>query len=193
MAWRGRMSSEKITPRAVWLEEGLKILTEEGPGALSIENMTRRTGKTKGSFYHHFNSREQYIEKLLEYYEEIATQNIILSTRQGATPRERLKMLTELTFRISSEMELSIRAWALYEPIVRVFQDRIDQKRLEYLYELYLETSGDPDAARTLAYRNYALYIGLQQVKHHHSDKELKNLLKRIFSDPNHEITANKK
>lgn len=193
MAWRGWMSSEKTTPRAVWLEEGLKILTEEGPGALSIDNMTRRTGKTKGSFYHHFSGREQYIEKLLEYYEEVATHDIILSTRKGATPRERLKMLTELTFRISSEVELSIRAWALYEPLVRVFQDRIDQKRLEYLYELYLETSGNSDAARTLAYRNYALYIGLQQVKHHHTDKELKDLLKRIFTDPSYESNAHKK
>lgn len=186
------MSSEKMTPKAVWLEEGLSILSADGPGALSIENLTRRTKKTKGSFYHHFSSREQYVEKLLEYYEEVAMQNVILTTRKEATPRKRLKMLTELTFRISSEMELSIRAWALYEPLVRDFQDRIDQRRLEYLKELYLESCGDPDTARIMAYRNYALYIGLQQVKHHHNEKELKDLLKHIFSDSSPEMTSKK-
>ncbi|HVN70419.1 MAG TPA: TetR/AcrR family transcriptional regulator, partial [Desulfomonilia bacterium] len=47
--------------KTVWLEQGLKILATKGPGALSIEGLTKVTGKTKGSFYHHFGSREKYI------------------------------------------------------------------------------------------------------------------------------------
>ncbi|MBP7737920.1 MAG: TetR/AcrR family transcriptional regulator [Spirochaetes bacterium] len=175
------MSSKKDA-KMIWLDEGLKILETKGPSMLSIDSLTLRTGKTKGSFYHHFSSREAYIKSLLEYYERISTLEVLDVTGGGASPRTGLKMLTKLTFQLSGGLELAIRAWALYDPMVKRFQDRLDRQRLEHIRGLHAASGMDEDAARTRSYRDYSLYIGLLQLKHHHSDEGFRMLLKSIFS-----------
>ncbi|MBN1496443.1 MAG: TetR family transcriptional regulator [Spirochaetes bacterium] len=176
------MSSKKDA-KTSWLEEGLKILETRGPSMLSIESLARRTGKTKGSFYHHFASREKYIRSLLDYYENISTRDVLQVTSGGSTPRERLRMLTDLTFNLSGGLELAIRAWALYDPIVKRFQDRMDRRRLEYIQELHMASGMGSDRARVRSYRDYSLFIGLKQLRHYHTEAEFRRLLKELYSD----------
>ena len=88
--------------KTLWLAEGLKILATKGPGALSIESLTHATGKTKGSFYHHFMSRENYVKQLLEYYEKTNIDEINEVVDQENNPRAQLKKLSKLVFQISS-------------------------------------------------------------------------------------------
>ncbi len=149
---------------------------------LSIENLARRTGKTKGSFYHHFSSREQYIRVLLGHYETISTREVQQTADGGSGLRESLKTLTKLTFELSGRLELAIRAWALYDPMVKRFQDRLDRRRLEHLRGLHVASGMGEDAARTRSYRDYSLYIGLLQLKHHYSEAGFRVLLKNIFT-----------
>lgn len=176
------MSSRKDS-KTVWLEEGLKILETKGPGMLSIESLTIRTGKTKGSFYHHFNSREKYIANLLEYYDKITIRDVIQIANLEQDPRASIKRLTKLAFQLSSDLELAIRAWALYDPMVKDFQDRLDRQRLKHLKKLYMASGMKADKARTQSYRNYSLFIGLQQLKQHHTKNEFRKLLKDIFTN----------
>jgi AcrR family transcriptional regulator len=174
------MSSRKDT-KNTWFEEGLKIIEGKGPGMLSIDTLTQQTGKTKGSFYHHFKNREQYIKNLLDYYEKISTQEVIDVISDTGDPRERLKRLTKLTFQLSSRIELAIRAWALYDPMVRRFQDRLDRRRIEYLNELHRASGMDAVKAKNRSGRDYSLFIGLQQLRHHYNDRDFLKLLKDIF------------
>jgi len=176
------MSREKARPKTGWLEVGLKILTNEGPASLSIEKLMQYTGKTKGSFYHHFGSREKFIEQLLDYYERSTFDEIIEVADKGSGVRTRFKRLKKLTFQLSSDLELAIRAWALYNPAVKTFQDRLDRRRLEYLRQLYIGTGIDADRARTLSYRDYSLFIGLQQLRHHQEKSMFSRMLEDIFS-----------
>jgi len=168
-------------PKDTWLEEGLKILEESGPGSLTIDNLVLRTNKTKGSFYHHFKNRNKYIEAILAHYETKVTVEILHEVNKASGKIERLKKLTELVFQISSKLELVIRAWALYEPLVKKTQDRIDEKRLDHLKSIYLSSCVDEEQAQTMALRNYSIYIGLQQLKHIYGKNNFKKLLKDIF------------
>jgi AcrR family transcriptional regulator len=168
-------------PKEIWLSKGLKILKEEGPNALSIDNLAVQTQKTKGSFYHHFKNRETYIEALLTYYEKKTTMEILHAVNEETEQAAQLKKLTALVFQISSRLELVVRAWALYEPVVKGFQDRIDQKRLAHLTQIYRSTLRDDSQAQALAFKNYSLYIGLQQLRHLHAENTFKKLLKTIF------------
>jgi AcrR family transcriptional regulator len=175
------MSKERDTKTA-WLEEGLNILAKEGPSALSIDRLTLATGKTKGSFYHHFSSRDCYIEALLEYHEKNMVDEVVEQTNAAGDTQARLKKLTKLAFQISGELELAMRAWALYDPKVRTFQDRLDRRRLEYAKALYIESGIASDKAETLSQRDYSLFIGLQQLKHHHDESEFRSILRSVFS-----------
>ena len=175
------MSREKNV-RIIWLEEGLKILEEKGPAAISIENLTNATGKTKGSFYHHFSSREMYVEQLLEYYEKTGFDEIIEVVGRAYNPRDQLKKLTKLTFQLSSDIELIIRAWALYDPVVKKYQDHIDRRRLKHVKNLHVSSGLKSDKAEILSYRDYSLFLGLQQLRHLLTNTQLRSILREIYT-----------
>ncbi|MEV0105289.1 helix-turn-helix domain-containing protein [Nocardia sp. NPDC050799] len=40
-----------------WLQAGYTVLAEEGFRALELDEICRRLGVTKGSFYHHFSDK----------------------------------------------------------------------------------------------------------------------------------------
>lgn len=171
----------KKRPKDLWLEEGFKILEDTGPGALTIDNLVIKTGKTKGSFYHHFKNRNEYIKALMIHYETKGTVDIFQEVDKETEEAAQVKKLTELVFQISSRLELVIRAWALYDPVVKAFQDRIDLRRLELLKNIYLASSEDASQAQIKALRNYSIYTGLQQVKHLYSGQNFKKLIRDIF------------
>ena len=52
----------------IWFETGLRLLVAEGPSALTIERLCRETGKTKGSFYHHFSGQEGFRAGLIDWW-----------------------------------------------------------------------------------------------------------------------------
>lgn len=175
----------KKNPKDLWLGEGLKILEETGPATLTIDNLVLKTGKTKGSFYHHFKNRNEYIKALMIHYETKETVDIFQEVNKETDEAAQVRKLTELVFQISSRLELVIRAWTLYDPVVKAFQDRIDLRRLELLKNIYLASSADAAQAQNKALRNYAIYTGLQQVKHLYSGQNFKKLIKDIFVDGN--------
>ncbi len=53
--------------KIAWFEQGFEILKTKGAADLTIENLTTRLNKTKGSFYHHFKSRNNYFEKFFSF------------------------------------------------------------------------------------------------------------------------------
>lgn len=158
------MSRKKQKNKNLWLETGMDILSSEGPQSLTIENLVNRLGKTKGAFYHHFNSYGNYAEKLLEYWMNIYSTDIITKSRNCSSPNEKLKTLLMLTLKIPRKTALAIRSWALFNPIVRDYQVKIDKERLEYLKELYFYMFNDKKLAELKAFRIYSAFIGYQQI-----------------------------
>lgn len=55
-----------------WIEVGYEIFAKEGPNGLKIEQIARKVGKSKSSFYHLFADTELFQEKLLEWHLERA-------------------------------------------------------------------------------------------------------------------------
>ena len=59
-----------------WLVGALETLGREGVVGANVENVARSMGVTKGSFYHHFKNKEEFISRLLEYWETELTDKI---------------------------------------------------------------------------------------------------------------------
>ena len=158
------MSRDKQKNKDIWLEIGMDILSLEGPQSLTIDNLVNRIGKTKGAFYHHYTSYGDYAEKLLEHWIKIYTTDIIEKSKNCVSSNEKLKTLLMLTLKIPRKTELAIRAWALYNPIVRKCQVKMDSERLKYLTELYISMSRDRKKAKLKAFKIYSAFIGYQQI-----------------------------
>ncbi len=152
------------TTQQMWLEEGLSALHKQGVDGLTVDNLCQRLNKTKGSFYHHFTSREGYVTALLDYWEEEQTSKFIEYSEQGQTPQEKIRRLFGLTLQPMNEPEVAIRAWALQDPLVRTYQERVDKRRIMYVEKLYFELTGDAERARVMGYMIYAVKVGSQQI-----------------------------
>ncbi len=59
-----------------WFVGALETLGREGVVGVNVENVARSMRVTKGSFYHHFKIREEFISRLLEYWETELTDKI---------------------------------------------------------------------------------------------------------------------
>jgi AcrR family transcriptional regulator len=170
-----------------WLEAGLEILAAQGPSALTIDNLVAKMGKTKGSFYHHFDNSRIFINHLLAYWYETYTIQILEKSGQGATPNEKLKALVQSTLKIPRKTELAIRAWALYDPDVKIFQDRIDKARLDYLTGLFETVTKDGKTAWNKAFKIYSAFIGYQQLASHITGNK-SPLIIELFEIANYEM-----
>lgn len=58
MVWDGMV--RKIAEED-WITEGLRLLAEPGKDRLRIQTLADRLQVTKGSFYHHFRDRQQFM------------------------------------------------------------------------------------------------------------------------------------
>lgn len=147
-----------------WLHQSLLILAEVGAGGLTIDALTNRLGVTKGSFYHHFSSYQDFKISLLDAFEAAGTHDIIRITEEGRTPGDKLQRLLAASADYPPNLEPQIRAWALQDEDVRAYQERIDRQRVDYVEGLYLALTGDATQAKAAAQLIYTLYVGAQQI-----------------------------
>lgn len=146
-----------------WLLEGFRVLEEIGAAGLKIDHLTQRLGVTKGSFYHHFTNIQDYKESLLQYYEDAGTLKIIEAAEQETRPQAKLERILDATLEGPFAGEIAVRAWALQDEQAAGYQERVDQRRMNYLKDIYLEITGDETQARIQAQTLYAIYIGSLQ------------------------------
>ena len=170
-----------------WLRRGLDILADEGAEALKIDRLCRRLKVTKGSFYHHFQNREAFVQALLDHWQHTFTEDVIEQTRHYSTPRERSQALNRITASLKQDKERAIRAWAQWDPVVAERVDRVDKQRLAYLGDTIAPLIQVPALAPLIAKLVYAHFLGVQQLRANVSADEwhqMDTLLLKLFTDP---------
>jgi AcrR family transcriptional regulator len=171
------------TTRDDWIAEGLGVLAREGDGALTVDALCTRLGRTKGSFYHHFDGRSGYVQTLLETWEREATDRLIETGRADAPLEERLRAVNRRASELrNAALERAIRGWASREPLARDAQDRVDRRRLAFLEELCAERMGAGEEARRLARIFQLVFLGAQQLEPPVEGEELYQTFR--FLDP---------
>lgn len=115
----GRPRSQRLSRRA-WLDDGYRLLSEEGPRELKIARLCKRLAVTKGSFYWHFRDIESYKSELIDNWISLRTAyRITVLKVKASKPRDRLFMLMNDLAR--SEywiVERAMREWARHEPTI---------------------------------------------------------------------------
>lgn len=147
-----------------WLKRGLLLLVEHGVDSLTIDFMCQHLEVTKGSFYHHFKNREGFLEGLLAYWEITYTTQFIEISQTEADPLAQLQKLHKLVQTSHGTEETVIRAWAQVDPLARSYQERVDQRRINFIENLYIQLNIDEIMAHTVAQLIYATLIGAQNM-----------------------------
>ena len=76
--------------RERWLEAALEVLAREGQAKLEVVHLAAQLGVTKGSFYHHFKNRDDFVRSLTAYWSDVFTEWVkgeVASSGLGASER----------------------------------------------------------------------------------------------------------
>ena len=148
--------------REDWLALGARLLADEGPGALVIERLTAASGRTRGSFYHHFDGREAFLAALMARWRGEAID--ALAARIQASPgKDALKaLLREVPSGWDTKFELGVRQLAVTEPVVREALAAIDEARIQGLAAAIAILRPETDDPYSMAFIQYAATVGGQ-------------------------------
>lgn len=124
--------------RQEWLASALDILAEEGGAKLRIDSLCRKMNITKGSFYWHFRSRNDFVTQILDYYLSFTNRNVMDAIGPVMDdPRQCLITILEIvqTKRLG-RYEILMRSWAAHDlRIARVIREG-ERQRMRFVGEL---------------------------------------------------------
>ena len=154
------------------MDEGLRVLADEGAPGVRIDRIAARLGLSKGSFHHHFAGADGYKRDLLAHYESLsvdALDSAIAGVADDASARDVLGALTAMircdgADLYRPELDVAVRAWSTTDPDVRAVQQRVDTTRIDALARVWGRAVPDPAEARRSALLPYLLAVGASVV-----------------------------
>lgn len=154
--------------RDAWIDAAVDILLETGPDGVAVQPLARKLGATKGSFYWHFESRDDLLRGALARWEAIAADDVIAAVEAtaGDARDKASRLIAELT--AASERnpgELILLASASH-PDIGAAIERVTRRRIDYLSKLLRAGGLTPAAATRRATLGYAAYLGHAQLAH---------------------------
>jgi AcrR family transcriptional regulator len=157
------MAPPTKTPRAAWIEGGLRALAAGGgPDAVRVETLAKSLGVTRGGFYGQFQDRGALLEAMLDTWERAATDEVQEQVeRSGGDARSKIRRAGALTFsRELLPIDLAIRDWARHDPAVAARLQRVDNRRMDYLRQLFGSFCTDEEEIEGRAVLAFSLAIG---------------------------------
>ncbi|MCI5102124.1 TetR/AcrR family transcriptional regulator [Phaeobacter italicus] len=131
------------------------LMIEGGFDEVQLSHISRESGVSTGSLYHHFGSKEGIIIRLVEEFTESAKADLAALSFESASFDQRLALLLDLTcklFRDNSELYRSTaervktmpNIWAPLRQLRGAFEERMVEQLADELVEMGVSA---PDAA----------------------------------------------
>jgi AcrR family transcriptional regulator len=123
------------------LENALVIFSKKGQAGLGIQNMSTALGVSRGSFYWHFNNRDDFVQALLlHWYEEYSVVAPAAIDHDGGTAEEKLGRFMRLVHeKHLRRYDLILRSIALHDPLFARWVRKADRFRLKFTHNLFVE------------------------------------------------------
>jgi len=177
------------TPRAAWVEAGLRALGAGGPEAVRVEALAASLGVSKGGFYWHFKSRQALVDEMLDAWERAGVEDVIARVEsEPADPQTKLRKLFELARSADFAVELALRDWSRRDREVAARLHGVDERRMEYLRSLFGQFCPDEDEVEARSMLAFSLFIGSYFIAARHPEKSRSEVLQlaidRLLGEP---------
>jgi AcrR family transcriptional regulator len=147
-----------------FFDGAIEVLETEGFVALTAAGLCDRMGVTRGSFYHHFTSFDDFVDRLLAYWEDRYTTTPVADVE--ATEGEDAQRELQLHFAqvLPHGAEAAIRAWSAVSPRVAAAQRRVDTFRRESTADKLRGHGLSSEDAKVFADLAVSSLIGMEQL-----------------------------
>ena len=150
--------------REEWLQAALDALSEFGEARIRLRDLCETLGVTTGSFYAHFEGREDFIRQVVQYWKHRYTDEFNDTMKDAAVePRRRLIAVAEgVIGQDLGRYDVVVRAWAAHEPSIAPIVRAADKSRFDLLRSIFASAGfeGDDLNMRT---RTYVTYYSLER------------------------------
>jgi AcrR family transcriptional regulator len=165
-----------------YFEVGLRLMGEGGTGAVTIARLCEALDVTKGSFYHHFRTIDDYRLQLLKHWAVEREGQIAEALERADGPLHRIVAMREHALGLAHEAEAAIRSWSRRDPDVDALQQRVDVERERAITEAYGEAGVPAEVATLLGRIAVGLMIGVQH-RSRPADREGLAAMYRLLHD----------
>ena len=147
--------------RQDWLAIGIQTLIEKGIEAVRVDPLAKLLNVTRGSFYWHFKNRDDLLEEILREWEARNTKSIIEQIDGlNSSPIAKLLSLLEIAAEDDNLLEKAVRVWSVNDVKAAAAIARVDQQRLDYLQNLFLQLGFSEIDSKVRAQIAYSIRIG---------------------------------
>lgn len=148
--------------REDWVRAAIEVMVGSSVEQVSIQSLAVDLAVSKGSFYHHFESRDDLLSAVLDQWTQTATVGIQLRLdKEEPRPDERLLRFMQLPQRSSNafraaDLELAILGWARRSPAAARAVERVDRLRIAHIAGLLAQMGVPDDQVQFRAHKAYA-------------------------------------
>jgi len=141
-----------------WIKKGIELFAQGGIDALNVEKMAKLLNCTKGSFYHHFKSREDYIDQITEYYYKTRKNMLESMGELYNSPVEKLSRVLTGVFKNPRglDFEFQLRHFAEINEKAKIALNNLERERITYVSVLLNDCGVEiPDLRAEMIYYYY--------------------------------------
>lgn len=164
----GRPRRRRNLARQDWIEAAQRSLIASGVNSVKIEALASGLGATRGSFYWHFADHAELLDELLAAWIELNTQPFrrVLEADPDQ-PLVQIRRYAEvwLNEEFDPDFDAAIREWGRNAPAVAESVRRIDDERLDILFNLFERLGYDTTEALVRARAFYYHQVGYYALK----------------------------
>lgn len=151
--------------REDWARATLGLIAEVGVSAVRIDELARRLGAARGSFYWHYQSRGELIKVALELWARESTTDRLPELQAIADPVRRLRVLLRSVYQVPADAVEVMLSTAGDDPLAAPAVAQVTCRRMGVLRQIFLEFGMAPSQAADRAWLAYAFYIGHHQLR----------------------------
>ncbi|MEM7562006.1 MAG: TetR/AcrR family transcriptional regulator [Pseudomonadota bacterium] len=130
----------KQLQRIDWLQQALAIFVAEGIDAVRITRLAEDLQVTRGSFYWHFENRQELIAALVDYWKRKNTPAITQAIEKVESLEQGILQFFEICVHPSlfdPRLDLALREWARRSDDIRLEVDREDNLRIKSIQTFF--------------------------------------------------------
>jgi AcrR family transcriptional regulator len=151
--------------REAWVKAASNLIAQQGVSAVAVEPLALSLGVTKGSFYWHFQNRDELIHAALEAWEQDQSLDVVTRYSGIEDPRRRLRVLLFAAFEdVENGRFFAALGVSSEDPRVQPYLRRATERRLALGVEAFQALGLAEAEARERALLAYAAYVGYFQL-----------------------------
>lgn len=186
---REEAPASRLTPED-WIAGATEVLIDSGIDRIRVDVLAKKIGVSRGSFYWHFQDRNDLLMRVLNTWRIRATEQIIARfNAEHRDPREAIRALLTLPLRgrtaqRAARIELAIRAWARRDTLAKRAVADIDARRTRFITECFAAMGFTANEARCRAFLVYASMTAdalLQPVESVEAQNERRAMVERLL------------